>query len=344
MPPKKQYVFLSLDVQSSLSDAAPEVDALRWVQVLPLGTPVMNDDRKLRVDAADLAKVFSNATARLSEIPILYEHGWGPHGGEAAGWITKFEVRSDGLYALVKWTASAAAEIREGKWKYLSPGFMGYVDEDGFIRPRTLFEVSLTNTPAIDGMAPVEAAAVWLATPIDDEPRSTKEAHDMDLKKLALSLKLKEDATEADTQARIDTLLEIEAKAKAAEEPETVTLTAAEMSARVTEKATELAARREREKAAAELLSANVASGKIVAAKKDAYATVINAFPAEMKIILEDVGRPVPTGRLFSAGSDVRLPDAESDENAPGFMDKVVKLAKRTGLDFDTAKATLLRK
>ena len=344
MPPKKQYVFLSLDVQSSLSDAAPEVDALRWVQVLPFGTPVMNDDRKLRVDAADLAKVFSNATARLSEIPILYEHGWGPHGGEAAGWITKFEVRSDGLYALVKWTASAAAEIREGKWKYLSPGFMGYVDEDGFIRPRTLFEVSLTNTPAIDGMAPVEAAAVWLATPIDDEPRSTKEAHDMDLKKLALSLKLKEDATEADTQARIDTLLAIEAKAKAAEEPETVTLTAAEMSARVAEKATELAARREREKAAAELLSTNVTNGKIVAAKKDAYATVINAFPAEMKVILGDVGTPVPTGRLFSAGSDVRLPDAESDENAPGFMDKVVKLAKRTGLDFDTAKATLLRK
>ena len=344
MPPKKQYVFLSLDAQSSLSDAAPEVDALRWVQVLPFGTPVMNDDRKLRVDAADLAKVFSNATARLSEIPILYEHGWGPHGGEAAGWITKFEVRSDGLYALVKWTASAAAEIREGKWKYLSPGFMGYVDEDGFIRPRTLFEVSLTNTPAIDGMAPVEAAAVWLATPIDDEPRSTKEAHDMDLKKLALSLKLKEDATEADTQARIDTLLAIEAKAKAAEEPETVTLTAAEMSARVAEKATELAARREREKAAAELLSTNVTSGKIVAAKKDAYATVINAFPAEMKVILGDVGTPVPTGRLFSAGSDVRLPDAESDENAPGFMDKVVKLAKRTGLDFDTAKATLLRK
>lgn len=344
MPPKKQYVFLSLDAQSSVSDAAPEVDALRWVQVLPFGTPSMNDDRKLRVDASDLAKVYANATARLSEIPILYEHGWGPHGGEAAGWIAKFEVRFDGLYALVRWTASAAAEIREGKWKYLSPGFMGYVDEDGFIRPRTLFEVSLTNTPAIDGMAPVEAAAAWLATPIDDEPRSTKEAHDMDLKKLALSLKLKEDATEADTAARIEALLAVEAKAKAGEEPETVTLTAAEMSVRVTEKANELAARREHEKVAAELLSANTANGKIVAAKADAYATVINAFPAEMKAIMEDVGKTVPTGRLFATGKDVALPDADSDEKAPGFMDKVVRLAKRTGVDFDTAKSALLRK
>jgi len=129
------------------------------IQIMPLGTPVMSDGRKFRVTEQDLATVLSNLSTRKNKIAVLYEHGEGPKGEEAAGWIDSFDADSRGLFGYVVWNADAAAAIKADKWKYLSPGFMGALDDDGFIRPRNLLEASLTNVPAIDGMDPVTASA-----------------------------------------------------------------------------------------------------------------------------------------------------------------------------------------
>jgi len=131
----------------------------KWAQILPTGDIFTDDGRKVRITAEDLSKVFTRASARKSKLPILYEHGKGPRGGIAAGWMDSHRME-EGLFSLVKWNPRASEEIKNEEWKFISPGFLSRKDQDGFIRPLSLVEASLTNTPAFDGMRQVEASII----------------------------------------------------------------------------------------------------------------------------------------------------------------------------------------
>lgn len=130
----------------------------KWVQIAPLGLTNAVDGRTLLIEKEDAEAVVSELESRGNDIPVIFEHGEGPDGGEAKGWLKKFELRATGIWGLVEWFADVAEKIREGRWKYQSPSFLFVKDKAGNIRPRKLVELTVTNIPAIPGMIPIEAS------------------------------------------------------------------------------------------------------------------------------------------------------------------------------------------
>lgn len=72
----------------------------------------------------------------------------------ASGWMTDFEWREDGLYALCSWTPNAQAMIAGEEYKYISPVFT-FDNKTGAVNG--LLHAALTNVPALDGLTDVLA-------------------------------------------------------------------------------------------------------------------------------------------------------------------------------------------
>lgn len=71
---------------------------------------------------------------------------------KAAGRVKELQVRDDGIYGRVAWTAAASASIKAEEYRYLSP-VIPHRKADG--RVLMILSAALTNTPALD----LEAAA-----------------------------------------------------------------------------------------------------------------------------------------------------------------------------------------
>lgn len=126
-----------------------------WVHLLPMGRFTARDGRgpwQIR-DRAHAERIVA-ATRQLhgsGDIPGDYEHQL-LHAAEngkpapASGWIKDLQVRVDGIWGRVEWTAKAAASIVAREYRYLSPVF-GYQDDGSVTRLRAF---GLTNAPALE--------------------------------------------------------------------------------------------------------------------------------------------------------------------------------------------------
>lgn len=145
-----------------------------------------------RIDADSAAALVARHAARQTRRIVDYEHQTlrAADNGKpapAAGWIESLEWREgDGLYAVIEWTAAAAAMIAAGEYRYISPVFP--YDKTG--RVLDIRAAALTNDPGLDGLTDL-AALTSLFPP-------TQETPDMELKKLLLALGLADDKTEAE--------------------------------------------------------------------------------------------------------------------------------------------------
>ena len=132
-------------------DAGGEVPA--EIQVIPFGrTETVKGVFVLDEEGA--RQVVAEFEARENDMVIYYEHKT-LTGDEApaAGWIKKLVNKgSEGIWAVVEWTARAKQYLEAREYRYLSPVFLF---EDGTGRVVRLFNAGLTNIPAIDGMVPV---------------------------------------------------------------------------------------------------------------------------------------------------------------------------------------------
>jgi phage I-like protein len=102
--------------------------------------------------------VVSNFARQSNPIAFVYEHPVATGSPiPAAGWIRDLAVRDDGLWAEVEWTERAATMLRSGEYRYCSMVIdLDDVDrESGEPVGAVLLEVGLTNTPFIDGLAPI---------------------------------------------------------------------------------------------------------------------------------------------------------------------------------------------
>jgi phage I-like protein len=136
------------------------------------------------------------------DLDIDYDHK--ARGGQAAGWVQKAEVRSDGLWIFVEWTKEAAGLIREKAYRYFSPEF---VDEwkhpkTGAVHKDVLLGGGLTNRPFLKDLLPVNMSEIFADTSAEQRfreggPLMTPEQ----LKKLSKSLGLSEDASVEDILA-----------------------------------------------------------------------------------------------------------------------------------------------
>jgi hypothetical protein len=134
------------------------------LQLLPAGHFRARDKRPTDapswfIDSAVAKALIASAGTRKTDFVIDYEHQTinsekNGRPAPAAGWFRNLEWREGlGLFATdVRWTAAAANMIRNGEYRYLSPVF-AYERPAG--RITSLESASLTNLPALDGMATV---------------------------------------------------------------------------------------------------------------------------------------------------------------------------------------------
>jgi len=113
-------------------------------------------------DAEDGQRIVAALNALASDRVIDYEHAT-LHAKKtgakapAAGWFKSAEWRDDGVWLLgVDWTAEAAQEIVDKKYRYVSPVF-SYDKQTGHVQ--TLFHAALTNDPGLDGLTDLAALA-----------------------------------------------------------------------------------------------------------------------------------------------------------------------------------------
>lgn len=122
----------------------------QWIQLLTLGTMHTVDGRgpyKVLNPTKIIASSFRNIST--DKLPIDYNHALDVlapkgHSTPAAGWISKMEVRPDGIWGLAEWTPKAAKHVADKEYRFLSPTIL-YTQGDNEIR--SILRASLTNNP-----------------------------------------------------------------------------------------------------------------------------------------------------------------------------------------------------
>jgi hypothetical protein len=154
-------------------------DRPTWLHAFPVGTyqhPVHGELHFTRQRLEAIADGVNRGVRGI--IPALdFDHREDrAKGGKAAGWIEAAEVRADGLWIAVEWTAEALAEVRAGHWRYLSPEFGTWIDPwTGVRHSDVLLGAALTNRPFLRDLAPVAACepASWpAATAAEVDPQA----------------------------------------------------------------------------------------------------------------------------------------------------------------------------
>lgn len=156
------------------------------------------------LDGAIAAELLARVQGRKTRLVINYEH---PEASgnplPAAGWIDRSAIAyapGVGLTAPVAWTKRARALIEAQEYAYLSP-VIAYDPRSGAVRD--LIYAGLTNTPALDGLAPLARLAVHygytfpMGQPAQPPEPETSLEDRMDLAALRALLGLAEDADAA---------------------------------------------------------------------------------------------------------------------------------------------------
>ncbi len=178
----RQAAVLAFEMLAAAPDA---VVAPEWVQVFPLGPEIhANDGRFFRL----MDPVALVARIKAGSFPILvdYEHrSFYGLDSQAAGWCHDVELRADGIWARVEWTAAARKKIEEREYRFISPEFDVHLETQEI---SSLSAISLVNRPAFK-MAAIAAA---------------QHSGDQKMKNIAAALGLPESATEETILAKIN--------------------------------------------------------------------------------------------------------------------------------------------
>ncbi|MCT8542739.1 phage protease [Glaesserella parasuis] len=110
------------------------------------------------------------------ELMIDYEHqtlfiAENGKGNPAAGWIVRAEyISGEGLFADVRWTSKAVAEIKDGVYRYISPLFLA--DASGTVIK--VLNAALTNRPALHNLAEAVAMSAQFSHFLEPNEDKTK--------------------------------------------------------------------------------------------------------------------------------------------------------------------------
>jgi phage I-like protein len=180
-----------------------------WVQAMPLGDYTHPVWGNVTIDSAKAQEFADNVNNKVrgQDLDIDYDHK--EYGGEAAGWVQKAEVRTDGLWLLVDWTKKAYDLIKNKAYRYFSPEFM---DEwthpkDNTTHQNVLFGGAITNRPFLKDILPINMSELFTkegATPPppakQDPPKGGAR---MDPKLLRALLQLEEGATDEQVAVKL---------------------------------------------------------------------------------------------------------------------------------------------
>lgn len=180
-----------------IAELPASADQGAWVQLCPAGTFKARDGRGPfdagHGDALQAIVDRSKQIAGSTELVIDYDHQsvFGARDGvggtaRAAGWIKEFQIRNDGIWGRIEWTAAAAEAIRGKEYRYLSPVLIQAKSTGKVLAIRM---AALTNTPALD-LAQVAASADFSI----DEPSEEGASMDKIIAALGLAAGSGEDA------------------------------------------------------------------------------------------------------------------------------------------------------
>ena len=170
--------FLTLKGGEVDVTGAPEV-----ISVLPLGH-VVSQKGEFDVDGESFEAMKAQIAQRGVDVVIDYEHQ--TLTGEqapAAGWVKELKLEGGNIKAVVEWTSRAAEYIKNKEYRYLSPVITVRKSDN---KATGLHSLALTNTPAIEDMAPIVNSSTF---------EGGQNNMDELIKKLAELLGLGEDAT-----------------------------------------------------------------------------------------------------------------------------------------------------
>lgn len=194
------------------------------IEVMPEGTYVHHQAGKMQITREHLAQLLADVNSRGDKIPLDYDHSFtAGQGSRAAGWFVRGSAEiapssSDpttlSLYADVQWTNEAAASIRTGEYRFISPEWnFRWKDRISgkWVNKARLLAATLTNRPFFDEMGPVhlcdQGLEAFLAEGGDDEPTlggsTAGKESTMDMKAIAEALGLAADAGEEEILAAI---------------------------------------------------------------------------------------------------------------------------------------------
>lgn len=136
----------------ALQSQAAGGEGRAWVHLLPAGSFSGRDGRgPYRAENAAAIMETSRRLAGRTKMPVDYNHAidlaaqkGGP--SPAAGWIVGLQSRTDGIWGLVEWTASAALHIANREYRYVSPVFSHAPGG----RVMAILRASLVNHPNLE--------------------------------------------------------------------------------------------------------------------------------------------------------------------------------------------------
>lgn len=104
---------------------------------------------RFEIKGADFEAWRRNFREVKPEVQIDLDHASEKPGGssEAAGWIKDLEPDGQHLYAKIEWTPVGLSAVKEKRYRFVSPAFGTYADEEGRKHRNTLRSVALTNRP-----------------------------------------------------------------------------------------------------------------------------------------------------------------------------------------------------
>lgn len=142
---------------------------LVWIQLAEVGAFRGHPAGQFALTPTVFSEIVRNFEREGLPIPIDYEHasesdptsgGIPIHGAPAQGWIHKLDNRGPaGLWGLVEWRPQAAAQIKAGEYRYISPAIrFGAKDRNsGEDIGAKLTSAGLTNQPFLKGMQALAA-------------------------------------------------------------------------------------------------------------------------------------------------------------------------------------------
>jgi len=321
-----------------LSKDPPPENGLAWLQVMPAGAFKPSDGRKMEsphwyIDASHAAKLIDEFKRRKNPTVIDYEHQTihAKDNGQpapAAGFMHALEWREgSGLWALAEYTKVAKEQIKNGQYRYFSPVFKH--DRKGIVK--TLELGALTNNPAIDGMAAVQAASRLFHPPkeepaMTDNTAETKESP-ADLSAIASALQLDKSADKDSIIAACSAL-----KAQANQAPDPAQYVSVAVMQNLQAQVAALSAQIQAGEANA-LINEALKAGKLLPAQREWASAYANKDLAGFKDYLDSA--PAVAALTKLQANHAPAPSAE------GLSDVELRIAKATGMtakEFAAAK------
>lgn len=172
-----------------------------WVHLVPTAKgEVQTVDGRGPYLVEDAEALIEASFAEESRLQVDENHAQdlaAPQGGAspARGWIAEMQVRADGIWGRVEWSAAGRALVADRAYRAMSP----VIVHDKAKRVVSILRASLVNRPNFRGLATLN-----------------QETEMLDLTKLAKALGLAEDATEDQILAAIEKLKTPEVAAQSA--------------------------------------------------------------------------------------------------------------------------------